>query len=62
MFSFTVYGFFEDGTNQQTTWQGECSPGEDLRGRGYPDWLPENTTTLAPPSPTSRFVDGAWVK
>ena len=59
--NFIAFGFFDDGLNSQSTWQGSYFAEEDTRGRGYPDWLPDNTTTLAPLSVNSRFVNGAWV-
>lgn len=53
--NFTAYGYFDDGLNSQNTWQGTYDPALDTRGRGYPDWLPENTTTIPPNSPTDVF-------
>lgn len=60
--SYTAYGFNEDGTNQQATWQGEYIAEEDTRGRGYPDWIPDNTTLLPPGPPDDVFdtVTQTW--
>lgn len=58
--SFIAYGYFDDGLNSQNTWQGSYFAEEDTRGRGYPDWIPVNTTPLVPPSVTSKFLNGAW--
>lgn len=58
--NYIAYGYFDSGLNSQNTWQGGYYPSEDTLGRGYPDWLPEHTTLLPPPTATSYFVDGTW--
>ena len=59
--NFIAYGYFPDGLNSQNTWQGGYRADEDTLGRGYPDWVPAETTLIAPPSAKSRFVNGKWV-
>ncbi|WP_034619321.1 hypothetical protein [Chitinibacter tainanensis] len=59
--SFIAYGYSEQTQQHNSNvWQGAYDPAQDLKGRGYPDWIPDNSTALAPPSPTAKFVNGQW--